>query len=86
MHILSAVIIGLFVGAVVRLVFPARDPGGIAMTMTLGLAGSAVAGFLGRTLGLYRADQVGYGVAMSFVGAIVVLVVYRLASPRRLAR
>jgi uncharacterized membrane protein YeaQ/YmgE (transglycosylase-associated protein family) len=86
MHILVAVIVGLFVGAVTRLVFPAKDPGGIAMTMTLGLAGSAVAGFLGRNLGLYRADQVGYGVAMSFIGAVVVLVIYRLASPRRLAR
>ena len=86
MHILIAVIVGLFVGAVTRLVFPARDPGGIAMTMTLGLAGSAVAGFLGRNLGLYRADQVGYGVATSFIGAVVVLVIYRLASPRRLAR
>jgi uncharacterized membrane protein YeaQ/YmgE (transglycosylase-associated protein family) len=86
MHILIAVIVGLFVGAVTRLVFPAKDPGGIAMTLTLGLAGSAVAGFLGRNMGLYRADQVGYGVAMSFVGAVVVLVIYRLASPRRLAR
>jgi len=86
MHILVAVIVGLFVGAVTRLVFPAKDPGGIAMTMTLGLAGSAVAGFLGRNLGLYRADQVGYGVAMSFIGAVVVLIIYRLASPRRLAR
>lgn len=47
-------LIGLVAGALAKLIMPGRDPGGIFITMLLGIAGSIVAGFLGRTLGWYR--------------------------------
>ena len=85
MHILLTLIIGLFIGAVAKLITPGRDPGGIIITMLLGIAGAAVAGFIGRGLGLYHAGDAGPGVLASIIGAVVLLAVYRLVSRRRMA-
>ena len=84
MQIIIPLFVGPLVGMVLRLVFPARDPGGIFMTITLGLAGAAVATFAARGLGVFRADQAGYAVLVSFIGAVFLLGAYRMASPRRI--
>ena len=76
-HFLWMCLIGLLAGAIAKLVMPGKDPGGILVTMLLGLAGSVVAGFLGRVLGLYREGQAA-GFLMSVLGAILLLVVYRM--------
>ena len=70
-------IIGLVAGALAKLIMPGKDPGGILVTMLLGIAGSLVAGFLGRALGWYQAGQ-GAGLFMSVIGAILLLAIYRL--------
>lgn len=70
-------IIGLIAGALAKWIMPGKDPGGILITMLLGIAGSLVAGFLGRALGLYQPGQ-GAGLFMSVVGAILLLAIYRL--------
>jgi len=77
MHLLYTLIIGLIVGAVAKLLMPGRDPGGIIVTMLLGVAGAMVATFLGRALGLY-AEGSSAGFIMSVIGAILLLAVYRL--------
>ncbi len=77
MHFLWMCVIGLIAGALAKLIMPGKDPGGIIVTMLLGIAGSLVAGFLGRVLGLYAPGQAA-GFIMSVVGAILLLVVYRL--------
>jgi uncharacterized membrane protein YeaQ/YmgE (transglycosylase-associated protein family) len=77
LHFLWMCIIGLVAGAIAKLIMPGKDPGGIFITMLLGIAGSLIAGFLGRALGWYEAGQ-GAGLIMSVVGAILLLVVYRL--------
>lgn len=77
LHFLWMCLIGLVAGAIAKLIMPGKDPGGIIITMLLGIAGSLVAGFLGRALGLYQAGE-GAGLIMSVVGAILLLVVYRL--------
>ena len=41
---------GLIVGALAKLVMPGRDPGGIIITILLGIAGALLGGFLGRSL------------------------------------
>ena len=76
-HFLWMCLIGLLAGAIAKLVMPGRDPGGILITMLLGISGSVVAGFLGRVLGLYREGQAA-GFLMSVLGAILLLVVYRM--------
>jgi uncharacterized membrane protein YeaQ/YmgE (transglycosylase-associated protein family) len=70
-------IVGLVVGALAKLLMPGRDPGGIFVTMLLGVAGAFVAGFLGKLLGLYAEGQKA-GFFMSILGAILLLCVYRL--------
>ena len=77
-----ALIIGLIVGTLAKLIMPGRDPGGIFVTMLLGVAGSLVAGFLGRLLGLYGPGQKA-GFIMSTLGAILLLALYRLVTHHR---
>lgn len=81
LHFLWMCIIGLVAGALAKLVMPGRDPGGIIVTMLLGIAGSLVAGFLGRALGWYQEGQ-GAGLFMSILGAILLLAIYRLFKGR----
>ena len=69
-------IIGLIAGALAKWIMPGKDPGGIIITMLLGIAGSLIAGFLGRTLGWYQPGE-GAGLIMSVVGAIILLAAYR---------
>jgi uncharacterized membrane protein YeaQ/YmgE (transglycosylase-associated protein family) len=83
MHILWTLIIGLVVGALAKLFMPGKDPGGIVVTMLLGVAGSLVAGFLGRALGWYRYAGSGPGIIVSIIGAMVLLGIYRLVTRRR---
>ena len=71
-------VIGLVAGALAKLIMPGRDPGGMIVTMLLGIAGSVIAGYIGRSVGLYQDGQ-GAGLIFSVVGAILLLGVYRLA-------
>lgn len=68
-------IIGLVVGAVAKLLMPGKDPGGIWVTMLLGIAGSFLASWLGRLAGWYSEGQ-SAGFIMSVLGAIVLLAIY----------
>jgi len=82
MGILGWILFGLIVGAVAKLVMPGRDPGGIIVTMLLGIAGAVLGGFLGRALGLYGEGEAA-GFLMSFLGAVVLLAIYRMMVRRR---
>ena len=62
---------------------PGRDPGGIVVTMLLGVAGSVVAYLLGRVVGWYDEPGEGPGVIASILGAMVLLGIYRMAIRRR---
>jgi uncharacterized membrane protein YeaQ/YmgE (transglycosylase-associated protein family) len=74
-------LIGLLVGAFAKLIMPGKDPGGVFVTMLLGVAGALVAGFIGRMLGLYASGQRA-GWIMSVLGAILLLALYRLITHR----
>ncbi len=78
MDLIWTLIIGLIVGLVAKLLMPGRDPGGFIITMLLGVAGAFVAGFLGRTMGWYQAGDAA-GFIASVVGAVILLIIYRLA-------
>ena len=82
MAILGWIVFGLVIGALAKLVMPGRDPGGIIVTMLLGIAGAVLGGFLGRVLGFYREGEAA-GWIMSFVGAVVLLGIYRMVMRRR---
>jgi uncharacterized membrane protein YeaQ/YmgE (transglycosylase-associated protein family) len=76
-HLLGTLIIGLIVGALAKLIMPGTNPGGILVTMLLGIAGSFVGGWIGQVLGWYRPGQRA-GFIMSLAGALVLLWIYRL--------
>lgn len=75
--LLWELIIGLVVGAVAKFLMPGKDPGGIWITMIIGIAGSILATYIGQAIGWYQAGQ-GAGFIMSVVGAIVLLLIYRV--------
>jgi uncharacterized membrane protein YeaQ/YmgE (transglycosylase-associated protein family) len=80
--ILWILVIGLVIGAVAKLLMPGRDPGGCIITMLIGIAGSFIASYLGHKLGLYEPGQPA-GFIGSIIGAMVLLLLYRLIAPRR---
>ena len=53
MAILGWILFGLIVGALAKLIMPGKDPGGIIVTMLLGIAGAVIGGFVGRAMGFY---------------------------------
>ena len=83
MEILWALFIGLSVGALAKLLMPGRDPGGIIVTMLLGVAGSMVAMLVGRTMGWYDSPGTGPGILASILGSVALRAVYRAATRRR---
>ena len=74
--ILGWIVFGLIVGVIAKVVMPGKDPGGLIVTMLLGIAGALVGGFLGRALGFYGPGDAA-GFIMSVIGAVVLLFVYR---------
>jgi uncharacterized membrane protein YeaQ/YmgE (transglycosylase-associated protein family) len=84
MNVLWMLIIGLIVGAVAKLIMPGRDPGGFIVTILLGIAGAVVAGFLGRAVGWYQEGEPA-GFIASVIGAILLLIVYRMVRGRRVS-
>ena len=77
MHWIWEGIIGLIAGALAKLIMPGKNPGGIVMTMLLGIAGSYLATFLGMQVGWYReGDRAGF--VVSVLGAVLLLAIYHL--------
>ena len=81
MGIISAIFIGLIVGAIAKFLMPGRDPDGWIVTILIGLAGSFISTYLGQALGLYRAGEPA-GFIGSIVGAMILLLLYRLVVKR----
>jgi uncharacterized membrane protein YeaQ/YmgE (transglycosylase-associated protein family) len=80
---LWTLVIGLIVGAIAKFVMPGKDPGGILITMLLGVAGAFVATFLGRALHWYEPGQEA-GFIASILGAMLILWLYRLYLGKRM--
>ena len=83
MGILWTLIIGLIVGAIAKFLMPGKDPGGFIVTMLIGVAGALLAGFLGRALGWYANPGEGPGIIASIIGALLLLLLYRMFVGRR---
>ena len=82
MHIVITLIVGLVVGAIAKLVMPGKDPGGVLVTMLLGVAGAFIAGMLGHALGWYESGEAP-GIIASIIGALILLGIYRAVIGRR---
>ncbi|RWB51070.1 MAG: GlsB/YeaQ/YmgE family stress response membrane protein [Mesorhizobium sp.] len=78
---IGTVIVGLIVGLIARALKPGDDRMGLLMTIILGIAGSLIAGYVGRALGWYQPGQAAGWIA-SVIGAIVLLVIYGIVRRR----
>lgn len=76
LEIIGWIIFGLVAGIVAKLLMPGRDPGGIIVTILLGIAGSVLGGFAGRVLGISGGSLVSF--ALAVIGAMLLLFIYRL--------
>jgi len=74
--IIGWIVFGLIVGVIAKLLMPGRDPGGMLVTIVLGIAGALIAGFLGRALGWYEQDEAA-GYIAATLGAVLLLFIYR---------
>ena len=82
--LLWEILIGLVVGVVAKFLMPGKDPGGMLVTIIIGIAGSIAATFLGQLVGWYKQGQ-SAGFIMSVLGAVLILWIYRLAKRKATA-
>ncbi len=86
MGILLWIVFGLIAGALAKFIMPGRDPGGIIVTILLGIVGAVVGGFLGTLLGVGSVSGFdGRSLLIAIGGAMVLLFCYRLAGNRAMA-
>jgi uncharacterized membrane protein YeaQ/YmgE (transglycosylase-associated protein family) len=80
---LTWIVIGGLAGIIAKAIMPGRDPGGCIVTILLGIGGALLAGFIGRALGWYDADDTGAGFIAAIIGALIILFIYRMVAGRR---
>ncbi len=78
--IISTIVIGLVVGVIAKFLTPGRDPGGCIITILLGIAGAFVGTWLGR---LFWGPNYVAGWILSIVGAMILLLIYRMIAGKR---
>lgn len=88
MGIIGWIVLGLIAGAIAKAIMPGRDPGGIIITMLLGVAGALLGGFIGSRIfgvGLREFWSIQTWL-VAIIGSIVVLAIYRVVAGRRAVR
>ncbi|HUD42638.1 MAG TPA: GlsB/YeaQ/YmgE family stress response membrane protein [Dokdonella sp.] len=80
--IIMTILIGLVVGIIAKFLKPGKDPGGFIVTTLIGIAGSFLATFVGKSMGWYQPGQTA-GFIGSVVGAIVLLILWGLLTRKR---
>ncbi len=75
-------VVGLIIGAIAKFLMPGKDPGGMIITMLLGVAGAFLANFIGSQMGYYQPNEPA-GFVASVIGAVILLSVYRAVIGRK---
>ena len=79
MGILSWIILGLIAGAIAKLILPGKDPGGIIVTIVIGIVGAIIGGYIATLLGLGTVTGFNIGsLIIAVIGSIVLLLIYRM--------
>jgi uncharacterized membrane protein YeaQ/YmgE (transglycosylase-associated protein family) len=88
-NLISWIVFGLVAGVIAKLLMPGRDPGGCIVTILLGIAGAVIGGYLAEFFDLAgKSGQIGdrgflIRLAFAVIGAILLLVVYRMIAGKR---
>jgi uncharacterized membrane protein YeaQ/YmgE (transglycosylase-associated protein family) len=83
MEYLYLVVLGLVVGVLAKWIMPGRDPGGIIVTILLGIAGAFIGKYVGALVGF--TPMLGFNfksVALSTACAVGLLIIYRIIRRR----
>jgi uncharacterized membrane protein YeaQ/YmgE (transglycosylase-associated protein family) len=84
MGILSWIFLGLVAGALAKFIMPGKDPGGLIVTILIGIVGAMLGGFLGSFIGLGAVASFDLGgIFIATVGAIVLLILYRVVLKKK---
>ena len=78
------IIVGGVAGALAKLIMPGKDPGGVIITILLGIAGAIVGGFLASLICICGGLWI-WSILIATIGAIVLLAIYRLVAGNRAA-
>ena len=79
MGILSWIVPGLIVGVIAKFIMPGRDPGGIIITILIGIAGAFIGGFIGSFLGFGTVTGFNaVSIMLAIGGAVLLLILYRV--------
>jgi uncharacterized membrane protein YeaQ/YmgE (transglycosylase-associated protein family) len=81
MGILSWILLGLVAGALAKFIMPGKDPGGIIVTILIGIAGAVLGGFLAGRIGIGKGNVESFdlgGIFVATVGAFLLLLIYKL--------
>ncbi|MFF3501351.1 MULTISPECIES: GlsB/YeaQ/YmgE family stress response membrane protein [unclassified Streptomyces] len=86
MGIIAWILIGLLAGAIAKLLLPGKDPGGIIVTMLIGVAGGLLGGWLGKVI--FGVDSIDGFFDLStwvaaIVGSLILLILYRAVTGNR---
>ena len=90
MAIIGWIVFGLIAGLIAKAIMPGKDPGGVIITILLGIVGAVLGGFIGRALFGYGNSNTGdvtqpgflMSLLLAVIGAIVLLAIYRLITRR----
>ncbi|MEZ5559487.1 MAG: GlsB/YeaQ/YmgE family stress response membrane protein [Pseudomonadales bacterium] len=83
MGIFSWIVLGLIVGVAAKLIMPGRDPGGLLVTIAIGMAGAFIGGYSGTMLGIGGVDGFDLrSLALATAGAVLLLAAYRVSRRR----
>jgi uncharacterized membrane protein YeaQ/YmgE (transglycosylase-associated protein family) len=85
MSIIAWIVLGLIAGALAKMLMPGRDPGGIIVTILIGIAGAIVGGFIWNVFtgnDSYGDFDIG-GILIAIIGSIILLWGYRVLAQRR---
>lgn len=80
--IIGWILFGLIVGILAKFVMPGKDPGGLIVTIFIGIAGAVIGGYIGRTLGWYGPEEPA-GLIVATLGAILLLALYRAVAGKK---
>ncbi|MET9439691.1 GlsB/YeaQ/YmgE family stress response membrane protein [Streptomyces sp. NPDC006610] len=86
MGIIAWILIGLLAGFIAKALMPGKDPGGVIITMLIGIAGGLLGGWLGKVI--FGVDSIDGFFDLStwiaaIVGSVLLLLVYRMVTGNR---
>ncbi len=85
MGIIGWIVLGLVAGAIAKAILPGDDPGGIIVTMLIGIVGAILGGLIASALNVGDLDEffdIGTWV-IAILGSLLLLIIYRMVVGRR---